>query len=104
MSGNENKGIMLKRGSLVVAAAVVLLLVVGGVTLGLNWNNWFGNNPDTVQAGTPDIDPNAADWRGSELAGNPESGTNQGIAIPGYPSISIPAGTKNCLLYTSRCV
>lgn len=38
----EKQGIVLTRKSLAVIAIVVLLLIIGGVIVGLNWNNWFG--------------------------------------------------------------
>lgn len=95
MNEKENNAITLKRSHLIIAAAVILLLIAGGVTLGLNWNNWFGEKPETSLTGSPDIDPGAADWNGSKLPDQSGNGVSEGIAIPGYPSISLPANTKN---------
>lgn len=95
MTEKESKGITLKRGHLIAAAAIVLALMAGGITLGLNWQSWFGGSPETPQTGTPDIDPGAADWNGVKPPDKSESGPAQGIAIPGYPSIGLAAGTKD---------
>lgn len=90
----NSQGVTLSKRMLVILLAVVLLLVAGGVTLGLNWNRWFG--PEPVAEGTafnPEIDPNAGDWKGDELPDKTE-GEAVGIKIPGYPSITLPAGQE----------
>ena len=94
-------GIVLKKRHIVVIAIIILLLLFGGVFVGLNWNNWFGENEvqptQTSQASEPensvDIDPNAGDWTGSKPVDQEPS--SKGIKIPGYPSITIAANTKN---------
>lgn len=85
MENQEKSGITLKRNHLIAIVLVVVMLVAGGITLGLNWNNWFGGNTDLKA----EIDPAAKDYNGSK----PENkgGMSEGIAIPGYPSIGIPA-------------
>lgn len=42
---NEKKtqGVTISKRTLIVILIIVLLLIAGGITLGLNWNNWFGN-------------------------------------------------------------
>lgn len=91
MTEKENKGITLKKSHLIVAAALVVVLVVGGITVGLNWSNWFGGDkPGTTQA---DIDPGAKDYSGAKP--EDKGGEAEGIAIPGYPSIGLPADTKD---------
>ena len=87
----KKQGIILTPKTLAILAVVVILLVAGGVTLGLNWQKWFGDTPVTDEF-TPDIDPDAQDWNGGEL---PDQGGEEevGIKIPGYPSITIPADT-----------
>lgn len=90
MAEKGNKGITLKRSHLIAAVIVVVVLVAGGITLGLNWQKWFGDKQDTSQA---DIDPGAKDYEGAEP--EDEGGTAKGIAIPGYPSIELPANTKD---------
>lgn len=91
-----DKGITLTPKKLAVIAVVVVLLIAGGVTVGLNWNNWFGDKAPTSEQGgfTPDIDDNAGAWNGE----TPEDKTpdaKPGIKIPGYPSITLPADTKD---------
>lgn len=96
MSNEKTKqGITVSKRTLIIALAVIVLLVGGAVTLGLNWNNWFGDKTQTAVSdkATPDIDPNAGDWKGE----NPtdKGGASEGIKIPGYPSITLPANTEN---------
>lgn len=86
----NNQGVTLSTRTLIILSLVVLLLVAGGVTLGLNWNRWFGPTPQQEQTFTPDIDPNAGDWKGDELP-DKTGGEAVGIKIPGYPSITLPA-------------
>ena len=97
-------GIVLKKGHIVLIIILVLLLTFGGIFVGLNWNNWFGGNGDkddktvqTSQVSQPensvDIDPNAGDWTGSKPEDKQPS--SKGIKIPGYPSITIAADSKN---------
>lgn len=90
MAEKENKGITLKRSHLIAAVIVGVVLMAGGIILGLNWQNWFGGKPDTSQA---EIDPGAKDYEGSKP--KDEGGASKGIAIPGYPSIGLPANTKD---------
>ena len=64
---------------------LAVVLVAAGVTLGLNWHSWFGG--DTPAAQTADklqVDPNAGDY----VAPEPEE-QSEGIAIPGWGSISL---------------
>lgn len=86
------EGIVVKKRHILMGGIVVILLLAVAVGLGINWNNWFGQgNP--AQPRTMDIDPGASDWTQSSP---PDQGgaSGKGIAIPGYPSISLPAGTK----------
>jgi hypothetical protein len=94
---NEKKGITLTRKQLTIGGIIVLLLIIAAVTVGLNWNHWFGSNTaDTAQTEsfTPDLDPGATDWTDGTLSDESE-GEAVGIKIPGYPSITIPANTEN---------
>ena len=94
-------GIVLKKRHIVIIAIMILLLLFGGVFVGLNWNKWFGEKEvqptQTSQVSEPensvDIDPNAGDWTGSKPADQEPS--SKGIKIPGYPSITIAANSKN---------
>ena len=88
----SSPGVTLSRQTLIIALAVVVVLVAGGVTLGFNWNRWFGQ--ESAAEGTafnPDIDPNAGAWDGSALPDKTEDKPAVGIKIPGYPSITLPA-------------
>lgn len=99
----EKQGIVLTKKKLALIVVVVLLLVAGGVTVGLNWQNWFGTNePSADQTGTPgisdttlqpDLDEGAVDWLGEQPDDAPQTEDGQaGIAIPGYKSITLVAG------------
>lgn len=98
---NNSGGIVLKKQHIVIAAVVVVLLLVGGILVGMNWNNWFGSKEDkptqqsqVSQSDTSvDLDPNAGTWEGSKP--EDKGGVPQGIKIPGYPSITVAANTKN---------
>lgn len=65
---------------------VVLAVISGSVFAAVSWNSWFAE-----PAGGFAIDPNASAWNGSSL---PNQGESSGIAVPGYPSISIEANTR----------
>lgn len=97
----EKQGIVLTKKTLAVIGIIILLLVVGGVAIGLNWNNWFGDDSPTSQMGTedtigtdkqPELDENAVVWQGEQPEHNPQTdGGQSGIAIPGYKSIVLKA-------------
>lgn len=84
--GKKNRGKMI----LILLAAVVL--VAGGIMVGVNWNRWF---PQTQQPAAPtatpapklEVDKNA----GVYVSPTPKP-TSAGIAIPGWGSITMPAG------------
>lgn len=88
----KSQSVTLSRKTLVILLIIILLLIAGSITLGLNWNNWFGNQPTdapTASQGEPDIDPNAGEWMGQQP--EDKGGAATGIKIPGYPSITLPA-------------
>lgn len=97
MSNGKNtkssRGVTLSVRTLVILLLAAAVLVAGGVTLGLNWNRWFGPEPQQGQSFHPDIDPNAGDWKGSTLP-DKSGGEAVGIKIPGYPSITLPANQQ----------
>ena len=97
MSNGKNKkisqSVTISLRTLVILLAAVVVLVAGGVTMGLNWNRWFGPDTPDTQPFTPDIDPDAGDWKGDELP-DKTGGEAVGIKIPGYPSITIPANQQ----------
>ena len=87
----SSPGVTLSVRTAVIALTATVALVAGGVTLGLNWNRWFGPEPQQEQSFTADIDPNAGVWDGSTLPDKTEDKPAVGIKIPGYPSITLPA-------------
>lgn len=91
MAHRRKRGVTISKKALIASIIAILLLLIGGITLGLNWNRWFGGADKPF---TPDVDPNAGAWQGQQLPD--KSGEEAvGIQIPGYPSITIPADTKN---------
>ena len=103
MSDKEQNGIVIQRKHIIIALVVFLVLLVGSVVVAFNWGNWFGNdqkdvsaeNTSSTESAKPgiELDPNAGDYNGEK----PEDTSSEavGIKIPGYPSISIPADTKD---------
>ena len=83
----EKDGIVLRKRHIVIIVILLLLLLFGGIFVGMNWNKT--SQPDT----SVDIDPNAGDWTGSKPEDKQPS--SKGIKIPGYPSITIAADSKN---------
>lgn len=88
-------GISLKPWHLIVIILLVLTLIAGGVFMGINWNNWFGDKTPVAV-----IDAGAMDWDDSKLPNNdkdttPNKEKGKGIVIPGYPYIELPKDTKN---------
>lgn len=95
---NNDRQVTLSRRTLLMLLLLVLLLVAGGIILGMNWGSWFGPEqaPTTAptEPFTPELDPNAEKWTQPTLPDR--TGSEQvGIKIPGYPSITIPADTKD---------
>ena len=91
-------GIVLKKGHIVLIIILVLLLTFGGIFVGLNWNSWFGEKENApVQTSqsdkSVDLDPNAGIYHGSKPEDKEPSA--KCINIPGYPSITIAADSKN---------
>lgn len=83
------QGIVLSKKKLVILSVLVVLLIGGGVILGMNWQNWFG---ETVAE--PDLDDSAVDWQGNQPTDSKDTNGQKGIALPGYKSISLKAGQK----------
>ena len=91
----NSQSVTISKKGLAAIVLVVILLIAGGVTLGLNWNKWFGDTPgviDTVKH--PDLDDGAVDWKGEQSQEQPKTLDGQaGIAIPGYKEIRLKADT-----------
>lgn len=68
--GEKPNGIVIQKKHIVIAAVIILLLLIGGITLGANWNKWFGDKqPDTTVSETEDgskpsieLDENAGEY------------------------------------------
>ena len=98
MNENQNSGIVLQKKHIVIAAVVIVLLLAGGILVGVNWSNWFGDKQSDLSASQNadskpalDIDPNAGQWNGEKP--EDKGGEEVGIKIPGYPSITIAKDT-----------
>ncbi|MCD8397983.1 MAG: hypothetical protein LUD12_12530 [Lachnospiraceae bacterium] len=88
----KSGGVTISKRTLAILLIIIVLLVAGGVILGMNWDRWFGDGAETTEAFTPELDPDASDWDGSDLTNVSGDETESvGIQIPGYPSITIPA-------------
>lgn len=91
MSGkNGNRGLLI-----VLIALLACVLILGGVLVGVNWGKWFGDANVDGSGAQPtagallEIDPDAGEYIAPVVTESPDSG---GIAIPGWGSITIPAG------------
>lgn len=86
----KSDSIVIKKKHIVIAVIIILLLIIGGIVLVLNWSSWFGGGPaPTTQSTTMEVDPNAGQYNGEKP--EDKGGEAEGIKIPGYPSITIPA-------------
>ena len=55
MNDNKDGGITIQKKHIIIAVIIIILLLVGGITLGANWNKWFGDKqPDTTVSETED--------------------------------------------------
>lgn len=79
-----------QKSILFLLLAVVLL--GGGIFVGVNWNNWFGEKPAT-EAKQPkqELDTGASDWTGRKEEYTGEKNTDT-IDIPGFDTMSLKAG------------
>lgn len=69
-----------------------LLIVAGmalGLTLGMNWQKWFGNQP--AQSSLAEVDKDAEDWQGKKEQEKEAVKEADSIAIPGYDKIQLAA-------------
>lgn len=90
----EKKEITITKKQLIIIIIIILLLIAAGVFIGLNWSKWFENkDAETTGGSQMEIDSDAGDWNGEELAD--AGGAAEGIKIPGYPSITIAKDSKD---------
>lgn len=84
------KNVLLK---MVVFFLIVMLIIGGGITVAMNYSNWFKSSVTDTNGKIADIDENAEDWKGA-LPYDAKGGTSSGIAIPGYKTIQLKADQK----------
>lgn len=78
---------MNKTAKTILIAMLAVVLVGGGVFVGMNWNNWFGDKPTTA-----DVDDNAEDYTGDRDTYTGKKNTDT-IDIPGFDVMNFKAGT-----------
>lgn len=66
----------------------MILLVIGGVFIGINWNNWFRDEPAAIT----NVDENAEDYTGDRDVYQGQKNTDT-IDIPGFDVMNLKAGT-----------
>lgn len=83
-----------KKGALIAAVLLCMLMMMGGgVYAGVHYQEWLAaRDAETAQV-TPELDDAAQTWTGT--APPDQNGQQQGIKIPGYASIALPAGKKD---------
>lgn len=92
--GKFSQGEPRSRQALVILLIIVLLFT-GGIALGLSRNRQAASEASTPrETFTPDLDPSAKKWPGETLPDQAD-GEPVGIKIPSYPSVTIPANTKD---------
>lgn len=72
----------------IVMAVVAIILLGGGILVGMNWNNWFGDDAKTV-----DVDEDAVDYTGDKDTYTGKKNTDT-IDIPGFDIMNLKAGSK----------
>lgn len=79
---------MNKTAKTILIAVLAIVLVGGGIFVGMNWNNWFGDKPVTA-----DVDDNAEDYTGNKDTYTGKKNTDT-IDIPGFDVMNFKADTK----------
>ena len=104
MSKSDN-GFVVQKKHIIIAVIIILLLIGGAVILGITLgkeNTGASSSPSDISTQTPltnengfnpELDEGAQDWTGQQLE-NKDEGEAEGIKIPGYPSITIPADSQ----------
>ena len=94
MEENKKTWSAQKKGVLIAAGILCMLLLMGaGVFAGMHYQEWVDAPYNEEQTFTPDLDEAAQDWNGNTPPS--ANGEEQGIKIPGYASIALPAGEKD---------
>lgn len=96
---DSNKdGVVIKKQHIIFLVMIFIVLLIVTFLVGITLNCSGGEDTTKVNAQVSDtsfdIDPNAGSWNGS-VPSDESSTASKGIAIPGYPSITIPANTQD---------
>lgn len=78
---------MKKTGKTILLLVLAAVLLGGGIFVGVNWNNWFGDKPLSA-----DVDDNAEDYTGNKDTYTGKKNTDT-IDIPGFDIMNFKAGT-----------
>ena len=100
MNERQNGSITIQKKHIVIAVVVIIALLAGGIIVGANWNKWFGNSQSetTVSATGETKPPLELDGSADRYTGErpkDQGGAEEGIKIPGYPSITIAKDTQD---------
>ena len=80
---------MNKTTKTILLIVLAVILVGGGVFVGMNWNQWFGEKEIPAAA---EVDEDAQDYTGDREVYQGEKNTDT-IDIPGFEAINLKAGT-----------
>lgn len=80
---------MNKKVRIILMAVLLIVLAGGGVFVGMNWNNWFGQE-EAEPAVTEGVDENAEVYTGDKSTYTGEKNTDT-IDIPGFDSMTFKA-------------
>lgn len=72
----------------IIIGVLCVILLAGGITVGMNWNNWFGDKEQPSM----EVDDSSEDWSGNKETYTGKKNTDT-IDIPGYGAIDLKAGT-----------
>ena len=80
-----------RKGKWLGLALAAVLLVAAGAAAGFFWSQRTGGAGASADI---QVDPGAVPWTGPQIQ-EAGGGASEGIQIPGYPSITLPADTQN---------
>lgn len=77
---------MNKTAKTILLAVLAVVLIGGGVVVGMNWNNWFGQEKPAAA----EVDDTAEDWTGNQGTYTGKKNTDT-IDIPGFDTMNLKA-------------
>lgn len=77
---------MNKTAKTILIAVLAVVLISGGVVVGMNWNNWFGQEKPAAA----EVDDTAEDWTGNKDTYTGKKNTDT-IDIPGFDAMNLKA-------------